>query len=202
MMNMAPIFHKNNLHLCTYAESAALRDALLQRCYSSDVGASSTTSAEDGTVADVENRMQVDFLKKSKARSKSKHQNQKSTRANNPHANTCKNCGRTGPWVKDCWRPSGRAHDNSNNNRYKKQEINAKANKWTWCRGISLPKQPPLFFLHRHQAPLKLSVAIQTQQKGWIMTPGRVTISSLSSTIRCTTSCMSNQISKTNVTIV
>ena len=27
--------------------------------------------------------------------------------------NTCKNCGRTGHWAEDCWRPSGGAYDNS-----------------------------------------------------------------------------------------
>ena len=28
----------------------------------------------------------------------------------------CKNCGRTGHWAKDCWRPGGEAYDNSTRN--------------------------------------------------------------------------------------
>ena len=58
-----------------------------------------------------DNRAQVDSLKKGKGKGKRKHQNQKDTRTNNTNntdVNTCKNCGGTGHWVKDCWRPSGK----------------------------------------------------------------------------------------------
>ena len=33
----------------------------------------------------------------------------------NTDLNTCKNCGGDGHWMKECWRPSGGAYDNSNN---------------------------------------------------------------------------------------
>ena len=53
MMNMAPIFLRNSLQLGTYANSAALRTALLQWCYSSpNFGANPTVSAGNGTSAD------------------------------------------------------------------------------------------------------------------------------------------------------
>ena len=55
MMNMVPIFLRNSLQLGTYANSTALRAALLQWCCSSGNG----TSADD-------DRMQVDSLKKGK----------------------------------------------------------------------------------------------------------------------------------------
>ena len=120
MMNMAPIFLKNNLHLGTCAGSAALRNAPLRWCYSSSHhGASSTTSAGNGTGADDDDRMQVNPLKKGKEEGKGKHQNQKGANTSNTSktdVNTCKNCGSTGNWVKDCWRPGGGAYGNSNNN--------------------------------------------------------------------------------------
>ena len=53
MMNMAPIFLGNSLQLGTYANSTALRAALLQWCYSSrNFGANPTVSAGNGTGAD------------------------------------------------------------------------------------------------------------------------------------------------------
>ena len=53
MMNMAPIFLRNSLQLGTYANSAALRTALLQWCYSSrNFAANPTVSAGNGTSAD------------------------------------------------------------------------------------------------------------------------------------------------------
>ena len=108
MMNVAPIFLGSTLQLGTYANSAALRTALLQRCFSSrNFGASPTVPAGNGTGADDDNRMQVDCLKKGTEKGKTKHQNQKGTRSsnssktNNRDINTCKNCGRTGHWVKE-----------------------------------------------------------------------------------------------------
>ena len=78
MMNMAPIFLRNSLQSGTYANSAALRAALLQLCYCSrNFGANPTVSAGNGTRADNDNLMQVDNLKKSKGKSKNKHQIQK-----------------------------------------------------------------------------------------------------------------------------
>ena len=62
MMYMAPIFLRNSL-LGTYANSTALRAALLQWCYSSrNFGANPTASSGNGTSADFD-RMQVDSLK-------------------------------------------------------------------------------------------------------------------------------------------
>ena len=72
MMNMAPIFLRNSLQLGTYANSTALRAALLQWCYSSrNSGANPTASSGNGTSAD-DDRMQVDSLKKSKRKDKGK----------------------------------------------------------------------------------------------------------------------------------
>ena len=103
MMNMAPIFLRSNLQLGAYANSPALRTALLQWCCSSrNFGANPTVSAGNGTGADADNKMQVDSLKKGKGKRKGKHQNQKGNRTNNKSntsntdINTCKNCGRTG----------------------------------------------------------------------------------------------------------
>ena len=77
MMSMAPILLRNSLHLGTFPNSAALRAALLQWCYSSrNFGANPTVSAGNVTSAD-DDRMQVGSLKKSKGKGKGKHQNQK-----------------------------------------------------------------------------------------------------------------------------
>ena len=58
--------------------------------------------------------------RKARGRDTGKHQNKKGTLTNNNTSNTdintCKNCGRTGHWVKDCSRPGGRADNNSKNN--------------------------------------------------------------------------------------
>ena len=81
MMNMAPIFLRSSLLLGTYANSAALRAALLQWCHSSrNFGANPTVSAGNGTSTDDDNRMQVDSLKKGKKKGKGKHQIQKRNR--------------------------------------------------------------------------------------------------------------------------
>ena len=65
-------------------------------------------------------------------KSKGERQNQKGICRNNT-SNTdihkCKNCGRTGHWVKDCCRPGGGAdHNNIINNRYT-QKDNSKKDK-------------------------------------------------------------------------
>ena len=64
VMNMAPIFLRNSLQLGTYPNSAALRAALLQWCFSSwNFGANPTVAAGSVTSAD-DDRMQVDSLGK------------------------------------------------------------------------------------------------------------------------------------------
>ena len=78
MMNMAPIFPGNNLQLGTYANSAALRTALLQWCYSSrNFGANPTVSAGN----DDDNKMKVDSLKKARGRSRRTPKPEGKTRA-------------------------------------------------------------------------------------------------------------------------
>ena len=112
MMILAPMFLMSSLQLSTYANSAALRTALLQWCFSlRNFGASLTVSAGDGTGADGANMMQVDSLKNSKEGQRQTPKPEKGTRTSNTDINICKNCG-----LLDCWRPGGGAFDNSNNN--------------------------------------------------------------------------------------
>ena len=155
----------------TYANSTALRKALLQWCdYPSNFGASPPVSAGNGTGADDDNR--IDSIKKSKCKGKGNHQNEKTTRTSstsNIDINTCKTYCRMGHWVKDCWRPSGGAYDNSknnNNNNRNKGKNNMKCKgEGTVGRGarpVRLPKQSqPCRILHRHRALLKLFGTIQ-----------------------------------------
>ena len=71
MMNMALVSLRNSLQLGTYANSTALRAALLQ-CYSSrNFGANLTAPSGNGTGAD-DDRVQVDSLKKGKRKGKGK----------------------------------------------------------------------------------------------------------------------------------
>ena len=80
MMNMAPIFLRNSLQLGTYSNSAALRAALLQWCFSSrNFGANSTVTAGNVTSED-DDRMQVDSSKKGEEKVKSKSHYQKGNR--------------------------------------------------------------------------------------------------------------------------
>ena len=78
--------------------------------------------AGNQTRADDDNRKQVDALKESKGKGRGEHQNHKGNGTNNTSntsntdINTCKYCGRTGHWAKDCWRPGAGAHDNSTSN--------------------------------------------------------------------------------------
>ena len=98
-MNMAPNFRRDNLQLGAYENSAALRTALLHRCYSSrNFRASQTTLAGNGTGADDDNRMQVDSLKKGKEKCKGEHPAQKGICTSNVDVNIRENCGRTGQW--------------------------------------------------------------------------------------------------------
>ena len=60
--------------------------------------------------------MQADSLKKGKSKGKGKNQHQRGNRTTNTSStdiNTCKNCGKPGPWAKDCWNPGGGAYDYS-----------------------------------------------------------------------------------------
>ena len=159
MMNVASVFPRNDLQLGPYANSAALRAAFLQWCYSSrNFAAAPTVSAGNGAGADDDNRMQVDSLKKGWEKGNDKHQNQKGTRignTSNTDINTCKNCGRTGHWVKDCWRPSGGAYDSSISN-------NGNANKGNNNKkGPGKGKHLDVVETNRHRARSELSRAIQ-----------------------------------------
>ena len=121
MMNMAKMFLRKSLQFGTYANGTALRAALLQWCYSSrNFGANPTASSGNGTSAD-DDRMQVDSLKKGKKKGNGKNptpernRTTSTTNTSSTGINTCKNCGRTGYWAKDCWRLGGGAYYNSTN---------------------------------------------------------------------------------------
>ena len=136
------------------------------------MAAGNVTSADDDP-------MQVDSLKKGKEKGKGKHHNQKgnrptsTTNTSSTDINTCKNCGRTGHWAKNCWRPSGGAYDTSARNHSNPQEVavirkaKAKANKWTlWKRSSPLKQPQQCRILRKHRVQLENSRAFQTWNRG------------------------------------
>ena len=173
LVNMPPIFLKNNLHLGTYAGSEALRNALLQWCSSSrNVGASSTTSAWNGARADDDNSMQVDSLQKGSGKGKDKHPKQKGTRTGNTDVNTCKNCDRAGHG-----KQVEEHTTNSDNNTYKGK--NKKTGKGKGKQVDVVQTSQTAKAASTSQTP-STSEALwsnpETQQKKWIMHLGGVTI--------------------------
>ena len=177
MMNMAPIVLWNNLQSGTYANSAALRTALLQWCCSSrNFGANPTVPAGNGTGADDDTKMQVDSFKKGKEKGKGKHQNQKGNRTNKHQQHEQIQTSTRARTVAEL--DSGRktagdqveepatippvttaTHRKARTTR----KAEAKANKWSLWKRISPLKQPqPCRILHKRRARSELSRAIQT----------------------------------------
>ena len=54
--------------------------------------------------------------RRAQANTKTRNRTTSTTTTSSTNINTCKNCGRTGHWAKDCWRPDGGAYDNSTSN--------------------------------------------------------------------------------------
>ena len=104
MMNMAPSHTKTNLHLCTSANSAALRNAFLQWCYSKrNLGAPGKTRRLRATPT----AWKWTLSERARVRAKEKRQQSKGPRPGNVDANTCNNCGTSGHWAKDWRKPGG-----------------------------------------------------------------------------------------------
>ena len=139
-------FLGNSLQLGTHANSSALQTALLQWCSSSRNSGPRPCQLEMEQVRMMRRRV--------KANAKTREELAQATPAT--HASTpARTVVETGHWVKDCWRPSGRAYDNNKNNinTTRARTIRkgkAKANSWT-CR---IP--------HRHRARLTLFGEIPT----------------------------------------
>ena len=182
-MNMAPIFLWNRLRLGTYANSAALRTALLQWCYSSrNFGANPKASDGNGTSADDDNRMQVVYLKKGKGKGKGKHQNQEGNRTTSRPTRALQTSTRARtvaeldigqrtagdkveertaiPPVTTATRIKARAP----------RRAKGKANTWMLWKRLSLLRQlQPCRIFHKHRVRSELSRAIQTWNRGsWV----------------------------------
>ena len=182
MMNMAPSFLRNSLQLGTYAHSTALRAALLHWCYSSrNFGANPTPSSRNGTSAD-DDRMQVDSLKKRKRKGKGKNLHQRGNRTtgktntSSTDINTCKNCGKSGHWAKDCWNPGEERMTIPLTEILPKAMVNTqekgKANMWTLSKqnNLSFLKQPqPCRILRKTRVLFENSRAFQAWTRGsWV----------------------------------
>ena len=111
----------------------------------------------------VTTEVHVNYYKKGKGQGKGQ-------RTGNTDATTCKNCGRIGRWGERLLETGRIVRTTTPTTTHTKagttRKVRAKANNWTWCKRISLPKQPQLSrILHRHQVLLKLFDAIQTHTK-------------------------------------
>ena len=97
--------------------------------------------------------------------------------------NTCKNCGRTGHWAEDCWRPSGRAYDNStskhSNTQKGKNHKNGKGrSKHVDVVGTNQPSETASTVLYPSQTPSTIGeLSFNSFVDPWIM---GVTINSTS----------------------
>ena len=90
--------------VCTLRHSCQLQSVIITETLEQTVSAGTWKGADD-------NMQTLSRNSNTKTRKELTNNN-----TSNTDINTCKNCGRTGHWVKDCSRPGGRADNNSNNN--------------------------------------------------------------------------------------
>ena len=108
MMNMAPISLRNSLQLGTYANSTALRAALLQWCYTLEI-LERIRPRHMEMERQMMTRCKLTLSRKVRERAKVKNQYQRgnrttsTTNTSSTDINMCKNCGKPGDWAKDCW---------------------------------------------------------------------------------------------------